>query len=103
MSVKCAASTAMCSAAGGHAQVSDVALTGPWVLDWRQRAEPYDPMQSISYLQRCLGCCGACRRRRAWAPSPHSPAAPHHREVAMSELDDFLTPTLTRQLEPNKR
>ena len=30
---------------------------------------------------------------------PHSPAAPHHREVAMSELDDFLTPTLARQLE----
>jgi ketosteroid isomerase-like protein len=32
----------------------------------------------------------------------HSPAAPHHREVAMSELDDFLTPTLARQLEAEK-
>ena len=32
MSVKCAATTAMRSAVGGHAQVSDVALTGPWVL-----------------------------------------------------------------------
>ena len=30
---------------------------------------------------------------------PHSPAEQHHREVAMSELDDFLTPTLARQLD----
>jgi hypothetical protein len=36
------------------------------------------------------------------AVPPHSPAAPHHREVAMSDLDDFLTPTLTRQLEAEK-
>jgi ketosteroid isomerase-like protein len=37
------------------------------------------------------------------APVPHSPAAQHHHaEVAMSELDDFLTPTLTRQLQAEK-
>ncbi len=33
------------------------------------------------------------------AVPPPSPAAQHHREVAMSDLDDFLTPTLARQLE----
>ena len=32
-----------------------------------------------------------------------SPAEPHHREVAMSEIEDFLTPTLAANSTPSRR